>query len=177
MALRGGYTDVSSGEVVVGTPETIKFYKGKVVGLEHIDVNTVVIKKATDVLVPYTDSTTPYDYKLNAKAGSVMFADTLATFGLTDGDALTVSYKYEAQAVVDALTKNAAPRYLRFEGLNTVDGDNPVVVEAFRFVIDPAKELALITSEEMASFEMEGAILSDSSQVSGSKFFRQRLLR
>lgn len=174
MALRGGYTAIAAGEA---TAAPIKAYLGKVVSLPHVKVSDVVVKKATTTLVAYTNDTTPYDYQLNADAGSIKFAATPTTSGLVDGDDLTVDYDYAAQARVDALTENPRPRFLRFEGLNTLDGNNPVIVEAFRFTVDPAKELALISGEDQASFELEGSLLADASRTTGSKFFRQLLVR
>ncbi|MDY0274799.1 MAG: hypothetical protein RBR42_05075 [Desulfomicrobium sp.] len=179
MAFRGSYTAKTGTTIAKGSALDIKFYKGKVVPLQHIKVSAVTIDKGETPLVPYNPLTpnAKYDYVLNEEAGSVRFSDDPDTVSLDDGDALKVYYTYADHAVVDALTSNPAPRFLRFEGLNTVDGDSPVVVEAFKFVLDPAKELALITSEEMASFEMEGALLADSNQITGSKIFRQLIVR
>lgn len=174
LAFRGGYTAIASGSVA---DAALVCALGKIQPLGHIKVSTVVVEKASTPLVAYVDDETPYDYKLNADAGSVQFAAEPATAGLVDGDDLTVSYAYAAQARVDALTEGTKERFLRFEGLNTEDELAPVVVEAFKFVVDPAKELALITEEGMASFELEGSLLADSTRTTGSKFFRQMLLR
>ena len=174
MALRGGYTAIAGS---TATDAPIKAYLGKVVALPHVKVSAVTVSKGATALVAYTNDTTPYDYQLNGDAGSIKFAATPTTAGLVDGDALTVDYTYAAQARVDALTENPQPRFLRFEGLNTLDGDNPVIVEAFKFTVDPAKELALISGEDQASFELEGSLLADASRTTGSKFFRQLLVR
>lgn len=174
LAFRGGYTVIASGNVA---DAALVCALGKIQPLGHLKVSTVVIEKGVTPLVAYVDDETPYDYKLNADAGSVQFAATPATPGLVDGDDLTVSYAYAAQARVDALTEGTKERFLRFEGLNTEDELAPCVVEAFKFVIDPAKEFALITGDGMASFELEGSLLADATRVTGSKFFRQMLLR
>ncbi|NCC91692.1 MAG: hypothetical protein EOM10_00180 [Opitutae bacterium] len=174
MALRGGYTAVAAGSV---TDQAMVAALGKVQPLGHVKVSAVTVSKGVTPLVAYTDDVTPYDYQLNAEAGSIMFATTPATAELVDGDDLTVDYTYASQARVDALTGNPAPRFLRFEGLNTADSDSPMVVEAFRFTVDPAKELELITGEDPTSFELEGTLLADATRTTGSKFFRQMLLR
>lgn len=174
LAFRGGYTAIASGSV---EDAALVCALGKVQPLGHLKVSAVVIEKGVTPLVAYVDDATPYDYKLNADAGSVQFAAAPTTSGLVDGDDLTVSYTYAAQARVDALTEGTKERFLRFEGLNTEDELAPVVVEAFKFVIDPAKELALITDEGMATFELEGSLLADATRSTGSKFFRQMLLR
>lgn len=64
---------------------------------------------------------------------------------------------------------------VRFEGLNTADGNSPVVVDLFKFSVDPLKELSLI-SDTFGSFQLEGALLYDATQTAGSKFFRMRKL-
>ena len=174
LALRGGYTAIAAGSV---TDQAMIAALGKVQPLGHVKVSAVTVSKGATVLVAYTNDSTPYDYKLNADAGSIQFAATPTTAGLVDGDDLTVDYTYAAQARVDALTEGTKERFLRFEGLNTMDDLAPVVVECFKFVVDPAKELALITDDEMASFELEGSLLSDATRTTGSKFFRQLLLR
>lgn len=94
------------------------------------------------------------------------------------GAALTVDYSFAAQAQVDALTQGARDRFLRFEGLNTLDANNPVVVECFRFVADPAAEQALISGEEAAALTLDGSLLLDGLQPEGgSRFYRERLVR
>ena len=174
MFTRGTATAIAAGEVTAGA---LVCRLGKVMPLPHIKVSDVVLKKATTTLVAYVDGTTPYDYQLNAEAGSIRFAATPATAGLVDDDDLTIAYDYEAQAQVDSLTTGAVARLLRFEGLNTADSNKPVVVEAFKCQFDPAKVLSLISDETVQSFELEGSILADLTRTTGSKYFRERILR
>lgn len=174
MFTRGAATSIASG-AVVDSPLVCRL--GKVVPLNHLKVTSVVLKKGAAVLVPYVDDETDYDYRVNADAGSIKFAETPDTAGLVDEDALTISYSYEAQAVVDSLTAGSTSRFLRFEGLNTADDNQPVVVEAFKAQFDPAKVLSLISDETVQAFELEGSVLADLTRTSGSKYFRQRLLR
>jgi hypothetical protein len=174
MFTRGASTDVSASSV---EDAALVCRLGKVVPLNHLKISNVVIEKSAAALVAYVDDETPYDYKVNTEAGSVQFAATPATSGLTDGDDLTISYDYEAQALVNSLTTGAVARFLRFEGLNTADSNKPVVVEVFKAQFDPAKVLSLISDETVQSFELEGSVLADLTRSSGSKYFRQRLLR
>jgi hypothetical protein len=46
-----------------------------------------------------------------------------------------------------------------------------VVVEVFRFLTDPLKELSLI-SDTVQQFVLEGSVLADASKTTGSKFFK-----
>lgn len=174
MFTRGTATTIAAGEVTAGA---LVCRLGKIMPLPHIKVSDVVLKKGEATLVAYVDDDTAYDYQVNLAAGSIKFAATPATVGLADDDELTVAYDYAAQAQVDSLTTGAVARFLRFEGLNTADSNQPVIVEAFRCQFDPAKVLSLISDETVQSFELEGSILADLTRTSGSKYFRERLLR
>lgn len=171
---RGTLTEIESGNV---TDYAMAYHKGMIMPLPHLAVSAVTVKKGAEELVPYADDETAYDYRLNAAAGSIMFADTPVTAGLVNGDGLVVAYTYASQALVDSLTKASVSRLLRFEGLNTADGNKPVVVEVFKAQFDPAKVLTLISDEDVQSFELEGSALADMTRLSGSKYFRERLLR
>lgn len=244
-ALRGAFTAVT-GANVLNYP--VKFYAGMVVPLGRIKVSSVVVEQGATALAAYVDELTPWDYRVNPDAGSIMFNDgssvamdkagetvtaitagattelsisnseavvgsSLVVRGLTgadaaeyngkafnvvsktssavvidavstgktlttaagtkatfDGMSLTVDYTYADQTQVDALTEGASELYMRFEGLNTADENSPVVVEVFRFLTDPLKELALI-SDAVQQFVLEGSVLADTTRPSGSKYF------
>ena len=100
-ALRGSSAAVVAGSV---TDAPIKARLGKIVALEHVKVSTVAVKDGATPLVSGTD------YTVNEEAGSIKFASTIT--GVTDGDALTVSYSYAAQTKVDALTEGAKELYI-----------------------------------------------------------------
>jgi hypothetical protein len=172
--LRGTKT-VKAGASV--SAETHDAYLGKVVALDYMKVSAVVVKKGITTLTAYTDGMADgdWDYKLNAEAGSLLIATTPDTVGLVDEDEISVAYTYAAQNVVDSLTSAASEKYLRFEGLNTADGNDPVVVEIFRFLTDPLKELALI-SDGIGQFVLEGSALFDTLQPTGSKYFKAKIL-
>jgi hypothetical protein len=97
-------------------------------------------------------------------------------FASIDGLAGQATYTYGPSKLVNSLTAGSTERYMRFEGLNTADGNNPVIVEVFKFLIDPLKELALI-GDGIGQFVLEGNVLADSLQSTGSKYFKQVLLR
>jgi hypothetical protein len=175
-ALRGTSTTVAAG---TASSETLKFYTGKITALAKAKVSTVSVA-TTDVvpvtLTAYVDDVTDWDYRVNPEAGSILINPNTATWdGLTTigtgGIDLQVTYDSAAQFRVDALTEGAKELYMRFEGLNTADGNSPVVVEVFKFLVDPLKELALI-SDSVQQFVLEGSVLADATKVTGSKFFK-----
>jgi hypothetical protein len=165
-ALRGAASSVASGSV---TGESVTFYASKVVPLAHVSVSSVVVHNGGSALVLGTD------YFLNAAAGSIEFAGTIT--GATTGTTVfTVDYSYATQYDVAALTQALTEYYMRFEGLNTADANNPVIVDIFKFSVDPLKELALI-SDTVQQFVLEGSVLADPLHTTGSKYFRVRELR
>jgi len=174
-ALRGDATTLASG---TATDEAIIGFPGLVTALRYIKVAAVVVKQGATTLTRYTDGTVPWDYKLNADAGSIMLNDAVLmayvgyvpTSPVTAGAALTVSYTYVSQQLVDPLTQALNDSWLRFEGLNTVEENAPVIVDIFRFSNDPLKELALL-SDTFGQFVLEGAVLKDDTRLSGSKYF------
>ena len=253
LALRGDLTEKTAGTVSAEAP---KQYFGKISPLKYVSVNNLVVQRGAVTLTPYVNDATPYDYKSNLSAGSVLINDgakTLLTANSTtggvaptaitvgadttivvantakagdrvalsgfagadaallnnkahrivtatatqiiietdtvgkvitigvplamfDGAALNIAYSYAGQNLIEALTQGAQERYLRFEGLNTADEFAPVVVEVFKFVVDPTKDLSLI-GDGIGQFVLEGNVLADPLQTTGSKYFKQTLLR
>ena len=176
IALRGEATKKVGATV---TDQAGKAYLGTVMPLDHVGVSAVTINKGATVLVAYVAGTATaadgeWDYKVNPEAGSIMWATDPKTVALVDGDAVLVDYTYAAQTVVDALTKSATEVYVRFEGLNTADNNKAVVVDVFRFLTDPLKELSLI-SDAIQKFTLDGSALLDTLQT-GSKYFKQTML-
>lgn len=181
-ATRGSDTLLPAGTV---SNEDVKGFPGLVSSLRYMDVNGVVVKQGSTTLVEYTDGTQPWDYKLNAAAGSIMMNDgvlmdqasyTPASPVDPSGDDLVVSYSYGEQYIVDALTRPITDNWLRFEGLNTIEENSPVIVDVFRFSNDPLKELALL-SDTFGQFVIEGSVLKDDTRLSGSNYFSIKKLK
>lgn len=163
MGLYGEKAVVATGNVAA---ETIKAYKGKRVPLAHPDVSAVVVKDATDVTT-YVLNT---DYTVDAKNGVITILTGSAIVEAVD---LHVAYTYAGYTNMEAFTAAASPeRYLRFEGLNTVDNSR-VIIDMYRAQFDPLTNYGLI-NEELGAVDMAGALLADAFITSGSKFFRQR---
>jgi hypothetical protein len=71
-----------------------------------------------------------------------------------------VSYTYAAHIRIPMLTGAQPEVWLKFDGLNTADSNNAVLVELYRVVLDPAAQFDLI-HDEVAAFEMSGSVLYD----------------
>jgi hypothetical protein len=181
-ATRGSDTLLPAG---TATNEDVMGFPGMVSSFRHIDVNGVVVKQGSSSLVMYTDGTVPWDYKLNQAAGSILMNDGVlmdfASYAPASpfdpaGDPLTVSYSYGEQYLVDSLTRPITDNWLRFEGLNTIEENSPVIVDVFRFSNDPLKELALL-SDTFGQFVIEGSVLKDDTRLAGSNYFSIKKLK
>lgn len=112
------------------------------------------------------------DYQVDEGFGTVY---PLATGAGETGDTWEIAYTYGAFDQIDAFTQATPPeRYLRFEGLNTVDGSLRLIeipIAAF----DPLTGMEFI-NEEFGSGEFAGSITPDLTIVEAGKsqFFRER---
>lgn len=163
LGLYGESAQIATGTI---TGEVVTAHLGFRCPLAHPDVSAVVVKDDTDTTT-YTANT---DYTLDAKNGVLTF---LSSGTIVEGDAVHVNYTHAAYKNMEAFTQAlATERWLRFEGLNTVDGSR-VIVDAFRAQFDPLTNYGLINAD-IASLDVSGALLVDPFVTSGSKFFRQR---
>lgn len=111
---------------------------------------------------------------IDTTTDTITFATAKVFFPLA-AVALSAAYSYSAQYEIDALTEPLHQVFLRFEGLNTLDTNNPVIVEIPNFSYDPLKEMALLT-DTFSQVQLEGTVLYDPLQQTGSKYFRVRKL-
>ena len=103
-------------------------------------------------------------YSVNPKHGSVVILD--ATSGGPYTEPFILDYAYGAANVTAMFTQPLPERWIRFEGLNTADGNREVVIDLYRVAINPAKELSIIT-DELLKFELSGQVLADLSKPVG----------
>lgn len=118
--------------------------------LAHRNINTLVLTDSTNSPVTLVAGE---HYTVDEMFGRVQL---LKKTGLKFP--LKASYKYAAASRLDLLKTNAEGWYLRFEGLNTANGNAPVLVEVFKSDLSPTKTLNLIT-DELGSFDLEGEAL------------------
>jgi len=165
LALYGTTAPVVGGS---GSDEEHVMYWDKWIPLDHIKVSAVIVGDDAVPTVTYVEGT---DYELNAETGSVK---ALSTGNITDLQNVFFDYTYAGYDQIEAIVSSAAPeRWLRFEGLNTADSDNPVVIDVYKASIQPLAELALI-NEELAEMAVEASALSDPTRATGSQYFTIR---
>lgn len=156
LSLFGQTSQVNSGSV---TDEALPtgIADGDLRLLTHQFVSAVTVTDSAGT--PAVEGT---DYRVHAAQGAIEF---LSVTHFTQP--FLVSYSYGA-AKRTAMFKSAQPEvWLRFDGINTADGNRPVIVDLYRVAINPTKDLSLI-SDELQKFELSGKVLADvSKDVSG----------
>lgn len=171
MGLYGTSAAVTGASVVDEVVTIAAAGGGKRFALANPDVSAVVVKSnsGTPTYVVTTD------YTVDAKNGVItpVVGGAIATAVASSALPFKVSYTYAAYNNMEAFTSAVSPqRWLRFEGLNTVDGTR-VIIDMYKAQFDPLTNYGLIV-EDIASIDMAGDILADPLVVSGSQFFRQR---
>ncbi|BAO82915.1 hypothetical protein SMCB_0687 [Serpentinimonas maccroryi] len=120
--------------------------------------------------VQIRDSSTPpltlpaSQYNVNAQHGSLVLLDV--TTGGPYTAPFTVDYAHGTAQSTAMFTQPLPERWIRFEGLNTADGNRAVVIDLYRVAINPAKELSVIT-DELLKFELSGQVLADMTKPVG----------
>lgn len=168
LALRGDSAAIAGATV---TDEKITVYPGATTPLANINVTTFTSLIEDKLTSPKT-YVAGTDYLVNEAVGSITIPEgssiTLAT-------AVLATYAFGGYDNVEALTNAAENVAVRFEGLNTADGNNPCVVEIFKFQADPLKELALI-NDKIGELQLEGNALADMSRPAGTSYYFREML-
>lgn len=138
---------------VVDRPYTVT--RGALIPLPHVGVTGLVVEKAgTPVAALGNFDLLPEGIRIRADAAV-----------LTDNDAITVSYGYADQVVIEALTTKSPELTLRFGGLNEADSGRPVIVDLWRVSQSVTKQLALLQAKGFAGLEVEGSLLQDPTKI------------
>lgn len=167
MALWGAASTVAGAAV---TDEVITAKHDLVVPLAHTNLNSAVSVVVDDGGTPtpttYTEGT---DFTVDYQNGTIT---VLSTGAIADDATIEIDYTHLGYADVQAMTVTSLTKYLRFDGLNTVDG-TPFIVDLYKASIDPVSAMQLI-NEEIMQLELTGNVLYDSVQTGSSKYFRVR---
>lgn len=154
LTLYGVTSSVTAGSVIDEALPT-GITAGETRLLAHQFVSNVVIQDSAGTPATLTAGT---HYKVHANQGAIEF---LNVTGFTQP--FKVDYDYGA-AKASAMFKSAQPEvWLRFDGINTADGNRPVIVDLYRVAINPTKDLSLI-SDELQRFELSGRVLADTTK-------------
>ncbi len=151
LSIRGTKTAVTAGTVAAEAHNDV--FAGSFVPFDYIpdpSVAPVVTKLPSTVLVAGTDySVYPTGIQLIA-GGAVV-----------NGDDLTIGYTKNKSNVIQALVSSASEYLLFFEGLNEMDGGNPLPLRVHRIKFSPTAGLGLL-SDDPSTLELKFDVLSDS---------------
>jgi len=75
------------------------------------------------------------------------------------------AYSYAAVVNIPMFTTGIVEMWLRFEGLNTANSNEPVLVELYRCAMDPVRNLELINNKAWEG-DMQGSALYDETKAS-----------
>lgn len=177
-AFWGTTTDNAS---AVAATASVVGYLGKFVAMPYPAVSNVVIKDETDVTtyefgVSETDAASLNGWVDETNGSIHIFTDAVQTSNgaaanIADAAVLNLTFDHGANSQMDAFIDSSMERWIRFEGLNTIDGKS-VIVDIFKAQLDPLQGYGII-NEEIGSFDLSGSMLYDALQTGSSKFFRQ----
>lgn len=168
MALFGTEAAVTGATV---TDESITAHLGKTIPLANIKCSNIVVTDNTGTVTFVEDE----NYTVNADSGSINILDsaaqTAATNPITEGQELYVDYDFADYTNMEAFTGSAPTIALRFEGVNTSEGNKPEIVNVHKVKLKPPQNLGLV-SDSFADNTLEGEMLADETKTgSQSKYF------
>lgn len=125
--------------------------------LANAFVSSVVIKDSNGTPATLAEGV---DYRVeSANHGTIEFLANVGTYT----QPFTADYDYASQQNVRMLTQALTEKWIRLDGLNTANADNPVLVELYRVSFDPAELLNMI-SDELSTLVLNGSALYDSTK-------------
>jgi hypothetical protein len=159
------------------TNELHEAKRGYAIPLAHPDVSSLTIETTAMTPVPLVEGDDAGDdYQVDYEFGTVYInSDSTVVTSATVATNVSIDYTYAGYDYVEAFTTGTPPeKYLRFEGLNTLDGDLRLI-EIYRAAFDPLTGMEFI-NEEVGSGEFGGNALPDLTitDTAKSKYFRER---
>lgn len=149
------------------TSEAQTAYLGKNIILDYINVTTV--SSVTDVggATTYVAGT---DYEvIDLAAGMIRI---LNGGSITEGQEIEVNYEAGASEVVSAFSVPNTEYWLRFNGLNTAEDNNPVIIDCFKTRFAPSEDIPMINDDDFAEYKQSGDVLFDATQPVDGKLGR-----
>jgi hypothetical protein len=148
-----GATKAQTGAAVTNEAFPNPVAVGDFVRLKHPKVSAVAVKDNLSASL-----TVDTHYKLNANHGTVEIVN-LAAFT----QPLKADYTYATHDIAKVLGDVSKERWFRFEGLNTADTNQPVLVELYRTQLNPLRDFDLI-NDEIAKYPLDGVALYDATK-------------
>jgi hypothetical protein len=155
------------------TNEAQTAYAGKLLTLDNINITTFTS------LLPAA-STTPFvlgtDYEIVDLAAG-MIKPLVGGALSANGTPVRANYSAGASETIAAFGTPNTEYWLRFNGLNSAEDDNPVIIDGFKVRFAPLADLSLIGNDKFAEFKQSGDCLFDAAQPVNGKWGRYFVTR
>lgn len=148
------------------TAENQIAYLGKLLILNNINVTSftsLTNVAGTTTYVPGTD----YEV-VDLAAGMIK----ILTGAITDGSDVRANYTVGTSETVAAFGSPNTEYWLRFNGLNSAENNNPVIIDCFKVRFAPSSDMPIINNEGFAEYKQSGSCLFDATQPVTSKLGR-----
>ena len=154
------------------TAEAHKAYAGKNIIVDQINVTAITSVTDAGGATTYTEGT---DYEIvDLAAGMICLLDTGT---IADGSDIEVNYSAGDSEVVAGFGETNTEYWLRFNGLNTAENNNPVVIDLFKVRFAPADDIPIINDDDFAQYKQSGDCLFDACQPADGKLGRYFAIR
>lgn len=170
----GDSNDVVAG-TVTGEPITV----GGNGNIILANINVQAITALTDAVGTAFVQGTDWDI-VDLAAGMICFIEGGAIIDATGAVLITdllVDYSYADYECVAAFTKPNTEYWLRFNGLNTAENNNPVIIDCYKVRFAPTDDVPMINNDDLAEFKQSADILFDACQPVTSKMGRYFAVR
>lgn len=148
VSLYGSSESPASGTI---TAELHTAYRGSSFFLNRMNV-TSITSIATTAQTPVT-LVADTDYIVDLKSGTITILPG-STAVTTQGTEVSVTYVAGTSEIVKAFSSVNKELWLRFNGVNNADGNKPIIFEAFKVRLQPAKSIELI-NEQVTNLEVD----------------------
>lgn len=138
--------------------EVVIAHSLKMTPLENINLSSFTSLTNSAVSITYVNGV---DYAVKLKAGSITIP---AGSAIADAQSLKANYVFGAHSKISVGTMIPSNYWLRLEGINIANGNEPVVVDVFDVKFWPLEKLPLITKEHVA-LSITGRVFYDTYQT------------
>ena len=167
-----GKVTADAGSTVSG--EVHLAYPGKNLIVNNINLETFDSLTDAGGATEYVAGT---DYEvIDLAAGMIRIFDGGA---IVEGQEVSANYTSGAYETVAAFAQPNIEYWLRFNGLNTAEENNPVVIDCFKVRFAPAQDVPMINDDDFATYQQSGDCLFDATQPvdgKGGRYFSVKQL-
>lgn len=147
------------------TAEAVSAWSGTRVGFKYLPDpdQPLTVETTDDVPVSLVEGT---DYDRTPHGIRIKDAPVNLTFASEEEElTITVGYNRNPQYLIQALTAAQKTYELRWEGLNAVDGGNPMSATYFRVKLSPTSGFQRHGGDDFAELSLSGTVLADESRT------------